>query len=179
MEKSYLEIKVTFIHIVVLLVAVIFIGILLFYMGYQAGKSSAKDQNIRPGITKSQTKPDEIKAIKNQEKKPTIKEEIKLHKPSKDKTATKGKENISKKPLKREPHYSIQVGAFSNFDNARKYSEKFRKLGYVSEIFTTLKKKKKLFRVRVGSFKNFSDANKEKIKLEKMEKKKFSVVKSG
>ena len=71
------------------------------------------------------------------------------------------------------------MGAFSSFTNARNYSEKFRKMGYPSEILTTLKNKKKLFRVRVGNFKDFSEAKKEKIKLERMEKKKFSIVKSG
>jgi|GEM_PF-5049278 len=38
MEKTYFEFKITFLHIVVFLVAVIAIGIFLFYMGYQAGQ---------------------------------------------------------------------------------------------------------------------------------------------
>ena len=179
MEKSYLEIKVTFIHIVVLLVAVIFIGIFLFYLGYQAGKSSMKSPALKASVTKDQVKSDKIKIINKQEKKPTIKEEIKLHQPPIKKTTSQKKGTVNKKVLKREAYYSIQVGAFSSFTNARNYSEKFRKKGYPSEILTTLKNKKKLFRVRVGNFKDFSEAKKEKTKLEKMEKKKFSIVKSG
>ena len=41
MEKTYFEIKITFVHIVVFLIAVIAIGIFLFYMGYQAGQRRA------------------------------------------------------------------------------------------------------------------------------------------
>jgi hypothetical protein len=37
MEKTYFDIRVTFIHVVIFLIAVIAIGIFLFYMGYQAG----------------------------------------------------------------------------------------------------------------------------------------------
>ena len=38
MEKTYFDIRVTFVHVVVFLIAVIAIGIFLFYMGYQAGQ---------------------------------------------------------------------------------------------------------------------------------------------
>ena len=38
MEKTYFEFKITFLHIVVFLIAVISIGIFLFYMGYKAGQ---------------------------------------------------------------------------------------------------------------------------------------------
>ena len=37
MEKTYFDIRVTFVHVVIFLIAVIAIGIFLFYMGYQAG----------------------------------------------------------------------------------------------------------------------------------------------
>ncbi|MCP5052366.1 MAG: hypothetical protein GY940_34685, partial [bacterium] len=42
-EKSYLEIKVTFHHILILLAGVILIGSFLFYLGYQAGKSASEN----------------------------------------------------------------------------------------------------------------------------------------
>lgn len=182
MEKSYLDIKVSFLHIVVLLIGVIIIGIFLFYLGYQAGKSSIQNKTVKAELLKNHNKPKEIKIIEEKpikKKESNIKDEIKLHKKPVKKTASNTKKKIAEKPLKKEPYYSIQVGAFSSFSNAKKYSEKFRKLGYQSEILSTSKENKTFFRVRVGNFKNITKANKEKKKLEKMEKKKFSIVKSG
>ena len=54
MEKTYFEIKITFMHIVVFLVAVIAIGIFLFYMGYQAGQRRA---DPRTAIANEQGQP--------------------------------------------------------------------------------------------------------------------------
>ncbi|UCH96883.1 MAG: hypothetical protein JSV88_08540, partial [Candidatus Aminicenantes bacterium] len=62
-EKSYIEIKVTFVHIVVLLVGVIVIGIFLFYLGYQAGKSSARNQFLRAELPETSGKTDEIQLV--------------------------------------------------------------------------------------------------------------------
>lgn len=183
-EKSYLEIKVTFIHILVLLVAIILIGIFLFSLGYKAGKSSIKESTTSSKFTKDFQKPEEIKIVKEKpvkikgKKESGITEEEKRFNQKSLKKIYPEKEQIKGKTIKREPYYSIQVGAFSLFYNAKKYSEKFAKLGYQTEILSTIKNSKKLFRVRVGNFKNLNDAKKEKQKLENMEKRKFQIVKS-
>ena len=84
-EKSYIEIKVTFIHIVVLLVGVIIIGIFLFYLGFQAGKSSARNQILQAQLPDAAGKTDEIQLVDQEDKtpkkakEPSISDEIKLH----------------------------------------------------------------------------------------------------
>jgi len=178
MEKSYVEIKVSFLHIVVLLVGVIIIGSFLFFLGYQAGKSSSKNQMLKFASKGKAEKiqlvdeKDKIPVKKQMRKEPSIGEEIKLHRqPPKDKIKTK--------TFKKEPYYSIQVGAFSEYVNAKNYSAKFANMGYPTEILTTVKKNKKFFRVRVGNFKTRAEAKREKVKLEKMEKGKFEIIKSG
>ena len=179
-EKSYLEIKVTFIHILVLLIAVILIGIFLFYLGHQAGKSAIKNQFTSQEYKKDTGKSEEIKVV--EEKKPAqslkkgkqsaIDSEIKIHqKPTEEK--------IPVKSSRKEIYYSIQVGAFADFSNARKESDKFSKLGYQTEILSTVQKNRKLFRVRIGKFKTKTEAQKEKTKLEKKWKKTFAITKSG
>jgi cell division protein FtsN len=183
-DKSYLEIKVTFIHILVLLVAIILIGIFLFSLGYKAGKSSMKDPIKSSKLAENFQNPEEIKIVKekpvktNDKKKSGIIEEEKMFNQKSLKKTTPKKEQIKGKTIKREPYYSIQVGAFSLFYNAKKYSEKFGKLGFQTEILSTIKNNKKLFRVRVGNFKNIQDAKREKQKLENMEKKKFTIERS-
>lgn len=200
LERSYLEIKVTLLHIVILLVGVIIIGMFLFYLGYQAGKSSVETQNMQAQSMETGEKTREInfyddketpariktKPIKQVdkkrsqvEKKPSIDEEMKLHRQPVKKSSRKSSAPIKGKTVKRRSYYSVQVGAFSSFTNAKNYSEKFRKMGYQTEVISTLGGKKKLYRVRVGNFGTKAAADREKVKLEKIEKKKFAVKKSG
>jgi cell division septation protein DedD len=202
-EKSYLEIKVTLLHIVVLLAGVIVIGIFLFYLGYQAGKSSVQKPVLNAHVTGNGEKSREIDIIDNvdkdaaetvqkQEEAPSIDSEMNLNrqpgeeKDSENKAAKKeenkeeNKETVIKpKAVARDAYYSIQVGAFSDFTNAKNYSEKFRKMGYPTEILSTMGEKGILYRVRVGNFPSRDKAQQDKDVLEKLENKKFEVVKSG
>lgn len=179
MEKSYLEIKVTFQHILILLAGVILIGSFLFYLGYQAGKSSEKKSfqqgQLAKGEDNSQaieitSEKDPDKIDENQE--PSISEEIKLHQqPGK-------KEALKTQPLKRESYFTIQVAAFENHTLAKNYSEKFSRAGYPTAISQARVGGKTWYRVRIGHFKTRDAAIKEKNKLEKLENKKFNVVKT-
>lgn len=184
-EKSYIEIKVTFIHIVVLLVGVIIIGIFLFYLGFQAGKSSARNRILQARLPDAAGKTDEIQLvdqedkIPNKGKQPSISDEIKLHQlPSSSGSGDEKKERIKPKPLKKEHYYSVQVGAFADYNNAKNYAAKFANMGYPTEINTIVRNNKNLHRVRVGNFKTRTEAKQEQRKLEKMESKKFAVVRA-
>jgi len=179
MEKTYFDIRVTFVHVVVFLIAVIAIGIFLFYMGYQAGHRLAG----QPAGIENADKPTES-ALDSQEKidvidenpvKPasqSIPEEMKLHEQQPGEARPKTEKNIGV-----DQNYAIQVGAFADFTNAQKYSEKFARLGYQTEIIVETINQKKLHTVRVGSFASFEEAQKEKDKLESLEKKKFKIKK--
>lgn len=196
-EKSYLEIKVTLLHIVVLLAGVIVIGIFLFYLGYQAGKSSMQNQASSSHIAENRDKSKEIKIIDNgeqivtepvqkQEDAPSIDNEMNLPQQPVEEKNNENKEGkkedrqvIKPKAVARDAYYSIQVGAFSDFTNAKNYSEKFRKMGYPTEILSTTGKNGTLYRVRVGNFPSRNAAQQDKNVLEKLENKKFEIVKSG
>lgn len=186
MEKTYFDIRVTFVHVVIFLIAVIAIGIFLFYMGYQAGHRLGDQpagivnevNQIEPASTDQEKistvdeKP--IKSVIDKANtKQSIPEEMKLHErqlPGELPPATG--ENVFS-----DHNYSIQVGAFTDFTNAQKYSEKFAKLGYQTEIIVETINKKKLHTVRVGSFVSLAEAQKEKDRLESLEKKKFKIKK--
>ncbi len=131
-EKSYLEIKVTFQHILILLAGVILIGSFLFYLGYQAGKSSDKKLFQQGQLAKgegnsqaieitSESDPDKIE----EDQEPSISEEIKLHRQPGKKEGFK-----TPKPLKRESYFTIQVAAFENHSLAKNYSAKFSQAGF-------------------------------------------------
>ena len=187
MEKTYFEFKITFLHIVVFLIAVIAIGIFLFYMGYQAGQ---RRTDPRTAIANEINAPDaahpeelhvvEEKPIKTVpgkvDSRKSIPEEIKLHQEQEEKAAPPTETTaISKKPAV-ETNYTIQVGAFADFANAQKCSRKFTNLGYPTAIITD--NQKKLHTVQVGSFTTLAAAQKEKAKLESLEKATFTIKKA-
>lgn len=215
-EKSYLEIKVTFHHILILLVGVILIGSFLFYLGYQAGKTSTKnlEQKFAPTKEVKSREISEIEALSKKEPDktegtvtgsdtgngtPSIDEELKSHQqPTNDISAGTDETSSSKtmdtkadqqkpeekieaiktaKPAKKVQSFSIQVGAFNSHALAKDYSSRFSRAGYAIAISQAEVKGKTWYRVRVGNFKTKEEAQKEKSKLEKLENKKFSIVK--
>ena len=190
MEKTYFEFKITFMHIVVFLVAVIAIGIFLFYMGYQAGQRRA---DPRTAIANEQGQAEvpaeelslvEEKPLRSVPAQPaprqSIPEEIKLHEgqtPRNVPAETDDEPQPASKTIStHEANYTIQVGAFADFANAQKCSRRFTGLGYQAAIITD--NQKKLHTVQVGSFTNLADAQKEKTKLENQEKAKFTIKKT-
>jgi len=184
-EKSYLEIKVTFVHIVILLVAVIGIGVFLFYLGFQAGKSSLSDRISSEELTKGVNNTQEIKIADDLSQTPSdrqepqansIDQEIKLHeKPvSRDdttqaqkpveprKTDTDSGDTVIKaRPVNRDPYYVVQVGAFENHQEAKSFSDKFSKMRYPTEIQKTVVRNTIMFRVLVGHYQSKELATKE------------------
>jgi tetratricopeptide (TPR) repeat protein len=54
--------------------------------------------------------------------------------------------------------FTLQVGAFSTLENAEELQSRFRKEGYVSNIFTMVRDGKKLHRVWVGEFQTQDEA---------------------
>ena len=188
MEKTYFEIKITFLHIVVFLVAVIAIGIFLFYMGYQAGqrRTDPRTAIANAEATADAAGPEELRIVDEKpiqtvpartDAKQTIPEEMKLHQElGAVKVPAEGKKEppaAQQKKTGSEANYTIQVGAFADFANAQKCSKKFTSLGYQAAIITD--NQKKLHTVQVGSFAALADAQKEKAKLESLEKTKFTI----
>jgi cell division septation protein DedD len=195
MEKTYFEFKITFLHIVVFLVAVIAIGIFLFYMGYQAGQRRtdprtviANQQNQAEAAGAEELSVVDEKPVRTmagkaaaQEKKgapQSIPEEMKLHEEQEAlKAPAEGAKEPPpaevKKPVAPGPSYTIQVGAFADFANAQKCSRKFTSLGYPTAIITD--NQKKLHTVQVGSFSSLAAAQKEMARLESQEKAKFQI----
>jgi len=183
MEKTYFEFKITFLHIVVFLIAVIAIGIFLFYMGYQAGQrradprtAIANEQGQAEAPGEEELRIVDEKPVKTATGTPgagqSIPEEMKLH----QEQVKREPQPATPKKAAVEPGYTIQVGAFADFANAQKCSKKFTSLGYPTAIITD--NQKKLHTVQVGNFASLADAQKEKAKLENLEKATFQIKKA-
>ena len=185
MEKTYFEIKITFVHIVVFLIAVIAMGVFLFYMGYQAGQrqgaaqtAMAREQNQGGTANSEDLSIVDEKPIKttagSTAAKQTIPEEIKLHQAQ----GEKEKPPVARKNIYSDQNYTIQVGAFADFANAQKCSSRFSSRGYQTAIIVETVNQKKLHTVQVGSFATMAEAQKEKAKLENLEKATFAIKKA-
>ncbi len=184
-DKSYLKLKITFMHVVILLIAVIMIGIFLFYIGFNAGKNENISNKSFYEMMKSSGKSDEIildtakdlnsKDIKND--KPDINKELDYY------NTKKKEDNRTLQPVKivktkkKDKYYSIQVGSFKSHLLAKNYARKFSLMGYQTEISQFQSDTALWFRVKIGNFTTFKEAEKERIILEKKEKKKFQTVK--
>ena len=180
-DKSYFEIKVSFVHILTLIAAVILISIILFYLGYRAGKASQSDMMVQNDKSSVQAKDDPVNIIRDdtpattEKGKSNIKEEMKkFEEPTKQTKALTPAQEVVK-----ETYYSVQVGSFASFNSAKNYANKFIKLGYESEILSADVGGQRRFRVWVGHYRTRAEALATKVKLENLEKQKFLVKRSG
>jgi cell division septation protein DedD len=107
-----------------------------------------------------------------------IEEELRLHKSLSEPPAPEPKpgEAIRSKPVTDQAYFAVQVGAFGNFQNAKTYANRFNTMGYKTEIVSSEGGSGTLYRVWVGRYPDRNQAMQEKDKLEKVEKKKFSLV---
>jgi cell division septation protein DedD len=188
MEKTYFEFKITFLHIVVFLTAVIAIGIFLFYMGYQAGQRRSdprtaianelgREEASTSGELSVVDEPPVRSAPAQSAPRQSIPAEIKLHEEQEARKAPAAEPRTAPPKIPAAgTNYTIQVGAFADFANAQKCSLKFTGLGYPTAIITD--NQKKLHTVQVGSFASLAEAQKEKTSLENREKAVFTIKKS-
>ncbi len=184
-NNKYREIRITYVHILTLIIAFIAIGLLLFFLGYRIGKGSVEKnlqidnkQNVDKRIVKvsdNKNKSEETlktnTSTKSNIKKQTnstseIDKELQMHssvemtetKPiKKQQPVIKNKtKTIKPKKITRTTYYAIQIGAFRDHKGAKKEAQRFSRK-YSVEIV----KSGNLYKVRIGSFKTEKRAQKE------------------
>ncbi|MCU0286687.1 MAG: SPOR domain-containing protein [Acidobacteria bacterium] len=156
-EKSYLEIRVTFHHILILLVGVILIGSFLFYLGYQAGKTSSKSQEQKTLLAKDETKSKELGEIEALTKKEPPKTEEPAVEPSSSTTTTTTASTSIAEELKRHQQSSQDTTTEMGEDTPVKTTETKpvkQKTEEKSEAIKTAKpaKRDQSFSIQVGAF---------------------------
>ena len=170
-RRSYLEIKITFIHVVVFLAAVILIGIFLFYLGFQAGKSSVSAPESAMAETREQVRVDEtsIKPSKS-----AIQDEMNLHEGEpetrsvKTPAQTPKARKVKARSIQRATYFTVQVAAFENHAEAKSYSDLFNRNNHPTEIHSVVVGGKTMYRVLVGRYQTRADAGDAQGTLEKL-----------
>ena len=87
------------------------------------------------------------------------------------------KKKLDRKKIDRRITYSIQVGAYRVFINAKRTVNEYKMMGYNAQIIQKRKNKEKFFIVAVGKFSSSIKATEFKKKLEAEMKKSFYILK--
>ncbi|HDP95572.1 MAG TPA: SPOR domain-containing protein [Candidatus Aminicenantes bacterium] len=170
-HRTVLEIKITFVHVVVFLSAVILIGIFLFYLGYQAGKAAAMTPAGAKVTSSSEHIPLEEERVS--EKPSAIRQEMDIHGRADTAAAEPGSEPASARKVKprqveRDSYYAVQVGAFENHAEAKSYSDLFINNNFPTEIQRVVVHEKTMYRVLVGRFDSKQEAQDGKERMQKI-----------
>ena len=170
-RRTVLEIKITFLHVVVFLSAVILIGIFLFYLGYQAGKTAA----MAPEGARVTTSSEHIPLEGNDKpagKPGAIQAEMDLHGESSNPPAARSEspppKKVKPRPVERDAYYAVQVAAFENHAEAKSYSDLFSRHNYPTEIQRVAVRNKTMYRVLVGRYETREAAKTAKGGMEKL-----------
>ncbi|MFW6131596.1 MAG: SPOR domain-containing protein [Candidatus Aminicenantaceae bacterium] len=165
-NKDYREIQISSSQLGFVFVGIIILGIVIFLLGVSVGK---KHVEIK---TSSQVSKGEVEQIKSQtpakvkEQKDSIKKELASHEKATDKERT-----TSESETKEE--FFIQVGAFSNKENAMSLAKEYEKQGYSSLILEPFPSDNSpKFRVRLEGFQTEKQAEAVVNELMRKEKKK-------
>lgn len=177
-NRSSYSINVTFKQIVLFLFAVVVISFITFILGYRAGKNStAKGADGQLIDTAGRNNIQELSfddSAEDRPEAPVTREEIQSPETRQEVSGEEDSlDDSDSRPEAGGVYYYIQVGAFSQPDNARKYARKFDDQGYFTEISPITVKGKILYRVQVGRFDDKTEADRIRKKLEKQEGKKF------
>lgn len=141
----------------------------LYQYYYSIGLYKTAEQKLRqlkelyPFSSYASEDPEELeKKVVREEKPPTAEKA-----PIDEKPIAEEKPVVEEKPIQVRSKdiakniasiFTIQVGAFSTYQNAEALRAKFVKEGYAASIFTKVSRDRKLHMVRVGEFKTRSEA---------------------
>ncbi|MFQ6070819.1 MAG: SPOR domain-containing protein [Candidatus Aminicenantales bacterium] len=163
-NRDYRELQLTSTQLIFIFVAILILGLVIFLLGVSVGKKQAMlvaeagvSPEEKPAINVEEKKPQEI--VKREE---TAKTRIDSELKSFEKAQPEPK---TSKSITRNLYY-VQIGAFSNKDNALKLADQYRKKGYpvrVTEPSPT--SRRKFYKVWIGGYKTRAEAEKIKTKL--------------
>jgi cell division septation protein DedD len=182
-NKDYRELQLSSSQLILIFIAILVLGIVVFLLGVSVGKKQAKVQ----GETQLASKPTEQitqeKPIPQKEKSESIDQELASHEKVQEEKAPE--EKIKAQPAKSKPepakqappkqtqnNYWIQVGAFSSQQNANAIAEEYKNKGYNAVVLApSSSDRSKLYRVRLGGYASREEAETARDKLARQEQK--------
>jgi len=186
-NKDYRELQLSSSQLIMIFIAILVLGIVVFLLGVSVGKKQGKIVEETQLAEKPAEQITEQKPIPQKESGDQISQELESHKKAGENKVPEEKVQAepafkpkveSPKPATSSPSqdvYWIQVGAYSSQQNANALVEEYEKKGYnaiVREPSPT--DRRKLYRVRLGGYPTREQAEKARNELAKQENKKQS-----
>ena len=148
-NKDYRELQISSSQLVIIFLAIIILGVIIFLLGISVGKkqsdivlaSQAQTQMGAESITQEEAVP----VDKPEEK------AAQARSPEETKIATP--KAPAKKTEPQTANWFVQVGAFQNNQGAQAFAEKFKKDGYNAIVLSpSSSDRSNLYRVRIGGY---------------------------
>lgn len=186
-NKDYRELQLSSSQLILIFIAILVLGIVVFLLGVSVGKKQGK---IVEETQLAQKPPQEItqqKPVPQKESADSISQELESHKKAEQETAQEEKITPPKvvKPKVESPKpaattqdrnaYWIQVGAYSNQQNAINLVEEYKSKGYNAVVIDpSSSDRTKLYRVRLGGYPTREQAERARDELARQENKSAS-----
>ncbi len=182
-NKDYRELQLSSSQLILIFIAILVLGIVVFLLGVSVGKKQAKVQGETQLASKPAEQITQEKPIPQKEKSESIDQELASHEKVQEEKAPE--EKIKAQPAKSKPEpakqappkqtqndYWIQVGAFSSQQNANAIAEEYKNKGYNAVVLApSSSDRSKLYRVRLGGYVSREEAETARDKLARQEQK--------
>jgi len=171
-DRDYRELQLSSSQLVLIFLAIIILGIVIFLLGVSVGKKQAqilKESQIVADVATEEAKGE--KPVLLSEQADSISKELESHK--------KTQEEAPKKtpPTTGQNRYYIQIGAFKDRDAAFQFAGTFEKKGYKPVVFDPFPTdRNRVYRVRLGGYDTREQAEKARQELIRSEKKSDSFI---
>ena len=174
-NKDYRELQLSSSQLVMIFIAILALGVVIFLLGVSVGKKQAQipdatqftSEPLTEKVVEEKPKPvAELEEKSTEEEKPTeqpkdtIREELASHQ------KVKAEAKAKPAPIPRSSGYFIQIGAFKNRDSAYAMAEELKDQGFPAQVFDpSPSDTNPLYKVRVGGYETRAQAESELGKL--------------
>ena len=174
-NKDYRELQLSSSQLVLIFIAILALGVVIFLLGVSVGKKQAQiadatqftSEPLAEKVVEEKPKPVEEPEQKPaedekpvEEPKDTIREELASHQ------KVKAEAKAKPAPIPRSSGYFIQIGAFKNKDSAYAIAEELKDQGFPAQVFNpSPSDTNPLYKVRVGGYETRAQAESELGKL--------------
>ncbi|MGD8539123.1 MAG: SPOR domain-containing protein [Candidatus Aminicenantes bacterium] len=174
-NKDYRELQLSSSQLVLIFIAILALGVVIFLLGVSVGKKQAQiadttqftSEPLAEKVVEEKPKPAEEPEEKvTEDKKPAeppeeaIRQELASHQKVKEET------KVKPAPIPRSSGYFIQIGAFKNRDSAYMMAEELKDQGFPVQVFDpSPSDRNPLYKVRVGGYETRAQAESELEKL--------------
>jgi cell division septation protein DedD len=182
-NKDYRELQLSSSQLILIFIAILVLGVVVFLLGVSVGKKQANVQQETQLASQPAEQITQEKPVPQEEKPGTIDQELASHEKAREEKVPE--EKIEAQPVKpkaepskpapatqQQNNFWIQVGAFSSQQNANAMAEEYKSKGYNAVVLVpSSSDRSKFYRVRVGGYATREEAERARDNLARQEKK--------